>query len=53
MLGIGQAGDPLGGGGELDALAGQARADRDRYSQMGLAGAGRGDVDLLGAQRRR
>jgi hypothetical protein len=29
-FGVGEAGDPLGGGRELDALAGQAGADRER-----------------------
>ena len=34
---VGEAGDPFGGGGELDALAGEAGADRDRDRYMGLA----------------
>ena len=35
---FGEAGDPLGGGRELDALPGEARADRDSDRQMGFAG---------------
>ena len=38
-----EPGDPFGGGGELDALAGEAGADRDGDRQVGLAGAGRAE----------
>jgi hypothetical protein len=39
-LGIGEQSDPLGGGAEDDALASQARADRQRDRQVRLPGAG-------------
>src|SRR5439155_13265976 len=42
-FGLAEAGDPLGRGGELDALAGQAGADRERDREVGLAGAGRAE----------
>jgi hypothetical protein len=42
-----QPGDPFGGGRELDALAGEACADRDRDRQVRLAGARRLGVELL------
>lgn len=51
-LGVGQQRDPLGGGAEQDPLACQARADRERDGQMGLAGSWRAEQDhvLLGVQ---
>ena len=51
-LGVAEPGDPLGGGRERDALAGEAGADRDRDREMGLAGAGRAEQDdvLAGVQ---
>jgi hypothetical protein len=51
-LALGQACDPLGGGRERDAVAGQAGADRDRDRQVRLAGAGRAEQDdvLAGVQ---
>ena len=51
-FGVAEAGDPLGGGGELHALAGQAGADRERDREVGLAGAGRAEQDhvFLGVQ---
>ena len=42
---LGQAGDPFGGGGERDALPGQAGADRDGDGEMRFAGAGRAEQD--------
>ncbi len=50
VVGLGEPGDPLGGGGELDAVAGLAGADRDPGGQVGLAGAGWAEEDhvLLG-----
>ena len=42
-LGIAEAGDPFGGGGEGDALAGQAGPDRDGDREVGLAGPGRAE----------
>jgi hypothetical protein len=44
--------DPLGGGGERDALAGQTGADRERDREVGLAGPGRTEQHdvLLGVQ---
>jgi hypothetical protein len=44
-FGVGEPGDPFGRGGERDALAGQAGADRDGDRQVGLAGAGRAEQD--------
>jgi len=44
-LGVGEPGDPFGGGGEGDPLAGQAGPDRDRDRQVCLAGAGRPEQD--------
>src|SRR5688572_18919440 len=51
-LGLGEPGDPLGGGREGDALAGQAGADRDGDREMCLAGPGRAEQHdvLLGVQ---
>ena len=45
MVGFGESGDPLGGGGELDAVAGLAGADRDAGGEVGLAGAGWAEED--------
>jgi len=42
-----QAGDPLLGGGERDAVAGLAGLDRERDREVGFAGAGRVGVELL------
>jgi hypothetical protein len=39
-VGLGQAGDPLGGGGELHPVAGLAGPDPQADGQMGLAGPG-------------
>ena len=44
-LGIGEQSDPLGGGAENDALAGQARADRQRDRQVRLPGARQAEQD--------
>ena len=44
-LGVGEQGDPFGGGAERDAVAGQAGADAERDRQVGLAGAGRAEQD--------
>ena len=44
-LGVGEAGDPFGRGGERDPLAGEAGADRDGDREVGLAGAGRAQED--------
>ena len=41
VVGVGEAGDPLGGGGERDAVAGLAGPDAQPGGQVGLAGAGR------------
>ena len=38
---VGEAGDPLGGGGERDAVPGLAGADAQADRQVGLAGAAR------------
>jgi hypothetical protein len=46
-LGVGEYGDPFGGGAERDAVAGETGADADRDRQMALAGAGRVAVALL------
>jgi len=40
VVGVGEPGDPLAGGGELEAVAGLAGADRQAGGQVGLAGAG-------------
>ena len=50
MVGLGEPGDPLGCGGEVDAVAGLAGADRDPGGQVGLAGPGWAEEDdvLLG-----
>ena len=45
MVGVGEPVDPLGGGGELDPVAGLAGPDRDAGGQVGLAGAGRAEED--------
>jgi hypothetical protein len=47
VLGGFQAGDPLLGGRERDAVAGLAGLDRQRGCEVGLAGAGRVGVELL------
>jgi len=44
-LGVGQQGDPFGGGAKRDALAGQAGADAERDREVRLAGAGRAEQD--------
>jgi hypothetical protein len=51
-FGLGEAGDPVGGGRELHALSGEAGADRDGDRQVCLAGAGRSEQDhvLFGVQ---
>lgn len=41
VVGLGQAGDPVGGGGERDPVPGLTRSDRQPDSQVSLAGAGR------------
>ena len=47
-LGVGEQGDPFGGGSEGDAVAGQAGADPERDREVGLAGPGRvGDALLM------
>ena len=46
VVGVGEAGDPFGGGGEQDAVAGLAGADAEPDGQVGLAGAG-SDGDRL------
>jgi len=46
-LRVAEAGDPLGRGGEGNALAGEAGADPERGRQVCLAGAGRVGVALL------
>src|SRR3954453_16560007 len=43
VMGLGQPGDPLGGGGELDPVAGLAGADGQPGGQVRLAGAGRAE----------
>ena len=45
MVGFGESGDPLAGGGELDAVAGLAGADGQADGEVGLAGAGRTQED--------
>jgi hypothetical protein len=40
-VGVGEPGDPLGGGGELDPVPGLAGSDRQPGGEVGLAGAGR------------
>jgi hypothetical protein len=46
-LGVLQPGDPLGGGGELDPLPGEAGAHPEGDGQVALAGARRVAVALL------
>jgi hypothetical protein len=46
-FGFSELGDPLCGGRELDALAGEAGADRERGREVCFAGAGRRCVALL------
>ena len=46
LVGFGQAGDPLGGGGELHPVAGLAAVGGQAGGQVGLAGAGK-DGDRL------
>jgi hypothetical protein len=41
VVGVGEAGDPFGGGGEKDPVPGLAGADGQRAGQVGFAGAGR------------
>ena len=43
MVGVGEAGDPLGGGGERDAVPGLAGPDAQPGGQVGFAGAGRAE----------
>ena len=43
MVGVGEAGDPFGGGGEQDPVAGLAGPDRQADGEVGLAGAGRAE----------
>jgi hypothetical protein len=40
-VGVGQAGDPVGGGGEQDSVAVVGGGDAKAGGQVGLAGAGR------------
>jgi hypothetical protein len=51
-LSVGEQRDPLGGGAEQHSLSGQARADRERDREVGLAGAGWAKQDhvLAGVQ---
>jgi site-specific DNA recombinase len=51
-LGLGEPGDPLGGGLEEDPVAGEAGPDPERDRDVGLAGAGRTEQDhvLAGVQ---
>ena len=44
-FGFGEPGDPFGRGRELHALAGEARADRERDREVCFAGAGRSEQD--------
>jgi hypothetical protein len=44
-VGFGEAGDPFGGGGEGDAVAGLAGPDAEADGEVGLAGAGRAQED--------
>ena len=46
-LGVGEQGDPFGGGFEDHPLPGQAGADPERDGEVGFAGAGRVGVALL------
>ena len=46
-LGVGEQGDPFGGGLKRDALAGEAGADPERDRKVRFAGAGRVGVELL------
>ena len=43
VVGLGEAGDPFGGGGEQDPVPGLAGADGQADGQVGLAGAGRAE----------
>ena len=43
VVGVGEPGDPFGGGGERDPVPGLAGADRQPGGQVGLAGAGRAE----------
>ena len=43
VVGVAEAGDPFGGGGERDAVAGLAGADAEADGEVGLAGAGRAE----------
>jgi hypothetical protein len=45
VLGVGEQCDPLGGGLERDAVAGQAGAQPQSDGEVGLAGAGRAEQD--------
>jgi hypothetical protein len=45
LVGVGEAGDPLGGGGERDPVPGLAGPDRQPGGQVGFAGAGRPEKD--------
>ena len=55
-VGVGQAGDPVGGGGEQDPVIALAGPDRQPDGEMGLAGSGRAeqhDIAGLGEERAR
>ena len=45
VVGVGEAGDPLGGGGEGDPVPGLAGADAEADGQVGFAGARRAEED--------
>src|SRR5204863_587111 len=51
-LGVAEAGDPFGRGGEGDALTGEAGTDPERDREVCLAGAGRAEQDdvVLGGE---
>jgi hypothetical protein len=50
VVGVGEAGDPVRGGGERDAVPGLAGPDGQAGGQVGLAGAGRAEEhDVLAA----
>ena len=52
VVGVAEPGDPLGGGGEGDAVAGLAGADAEAGGEVGLAGAGRAEEhDVVAARR--
>jgi hypothetical protein len=45
VVGVGEPGDPVGGGGEGNPVPGLAGADRNADREVGLAGAGRSEED--------